>query len=134
MKVRVLTAVALLGMLLAFSANAQQSLVDYVESSCKSELESFCSTVNPGNGRLMLCFAAHEDQLSERCEFALYQASAALEQAVAAIAYVGRACRGDIQTLCPETTPGDGRILECLNGKQEEVSQVCKDAVSDVVE
>ena len=134
MKVRVLTAVALLGMLLAFSANAQQSLVDYVESSCKSELESFCSTVNPGNGRLMLCFAAHEDQLSERCEFALYQASAALEQAVAAIAYVGRACRGDIQTLCPETTPGDGRILECLSGKQEEVSQVCKDAVSDVVE
>ena len=102
MKVRVLTAVALLGMLLAFSANAQQSLVDYVESSCKSELESFCSTVNPGNGRLMLCFAAHEDQLSERCEFALYQASAALEQAVAAIAYVGRACRGDIQTLCPK--------------------------------
>ena len=134
MKIRVYLLLTLLSSVFAGSASAQESLVDYVANSCKPELENFCSTVHPGNGRLMLCFAAHEDQLSERCEFALYQASAALEQAVAAIAYVGRACRADIETLCPETVPGDGRILECLGGKQEQVSEVCKNAVSDVVE
>ncbi len=125
---------AALGCIFFVSAYAQESLVSYVQNACKPELENFCSTVNPGNGRLMLCFAAHEDQLSERCEFALYQASAALEQAVAAIGYVGRACRADIQTLCPEATPGDGRILECLESKQDKVSEVCKNAVSDVIE
>ena len=118
MKIRTLFILALLGGLFSTAASAQQSLVDYVTNSCKSEIESFCSTVNPGEGRMMLCFAAHEDQLSERCEFALYQASAALEQAVATIAYVGRACRADIETLCPEGEPGDGRILQCLQEKE----------------
>ncbi|MBT8443981.1 MAG: hypothetical protein HKN81_01350 [Gammaproteobacteria bacterium] len=125
---------AIVGALFASTAGAQESLVEYVRNSCKSELENFCSTVNPGEGRLMLCFGAHADQLSERCEFALYQASAALEQAVAAIGYVGRACRDDIVKLCPETQPGDGRVLECLDEKQDQVSQRCKDAVSDVIE
>ncbi len=132
MTIRKLVLAALAGSVFVSTASAQQSLVDYVTNSCKAEIENFCSTVNPGNSRLMLCFAAHEDQLSERCEFALYQASAALEQAVAAIGYVGRACRSDIQTLCPETQPGDGRILECLGGQEEKVSQACKDAVADV--
>ncbi len=134
MKIRLLVLLALLSGAIAMPATAQESLVDYVTNACKPELENFCSTVHPGNGRVMLCFAAHEDQLSERCEFSLYQASAALEQAVAAIAYVGRACRADIQTLCPEATPGDGRILECLESKSDKVSEVCKNAVSDVVE
>lgn len=132
MKIRTFMLAALIGGIFATAANAQESLVDYVTNACKSEIENFCSTVNPGNSRLMLCFAAHEDQLSERCEFALYQASAALEQAVAAIGYVGRACRADIQTLCPETEPGDGRILECLGSQEDKVSQICKDAVADV--
>ena len=134
MRIRSLFLLALLGGVFASSASAQESLVDYVTNACKPELENFCSTVNPGNGRLMLCFAAHEDQLSERCEYSLYQASAALEQAVAAIGYVGRACRADIQALCPETEPGDGRILECLSNQEEKVSQTCKDAVADVTE
>jgi hypothetical protein len=134
MRIRLLVLLALLGGAIAAPVTAQESLVDYVTNACKSELDNFCSTVNPGNSRLMLCFAAHEDQLSERCEFALYQASAALEQAVAAIGYVGRACRADIQTLCPEATPGDGRILECLESKADKVSETCKNAVSDVIE
>lgn len=134
MSLRTYLLIAIVGGMFAATAGAQQSLVDYVENSCKTELENFCSTVNPGEGRLMLCFGAHADQLSERCEFALYQASAVLEQAVAAIGYVGRACRDDIVKLCPETQPGDGRVLECLAGQQEKVSQGCKDAVSDVTE
>ena len=80
----------------------------------------------------MMCFGAHEDQLSERCQYALYQAASALEQAVAAIGYLARSCRTDIETLCPETVPGDGRILECLDANAEKVSDTCKDAVSDV--
>ena len=134
MKIRLLVLLALLGGAIAVPATAQESLVDYVKTACKSELDNFCSTVNPGEGRLMLCFGAHADQLSDRCEFALYQASAALEQAVAAIGYVGRACRADIQTLCPEATPGDGRILECLEKNEAKVSDTCKNAVSDVIE
>jgi len=125
---------AAVGITFSSLAGAQESLVDYVVDSCATEIEDFCSTVNPGDGRMVLCFAAHGDQLSERCEFALYQASAALEQAIAAISYVGRSCRADIVALCPETTPGDGNILECLQSQADEVSQGCKDAVADVLD
>ena len=134
MKFRTFLLAAIAATVFSTAATAQESLVDYVLKSCEPEIENFCSTVNPGNGRLVLCFAAHEDQLSERCEYSLYQASAALEQAVAAISYVGRACRDDMIKLCPEITPGDGRLLECLDGQADKVSQVCKDAVDDVVE
>ena len=134
MKFRTFLLAAIVGAVFSITASAQDSLVEYVETSCAPEIENFCSTVNKGDGRLVLCFAAHEDQLSERCEYALYQASHALEQAVAAISYVARSCRDDIVKLCPEMTPGDGRILECLDGKSDEVTQGCKDAIEDTVE
>ena len=123
---------ALVGSLMITSASAQDSLVQYVENACATEIENFCSNVTPGEGRLLLCFAAHEDKISERCQYALYQASSALEQATAALSYLARSCRSDIETLCPETQPGDGRILECLQRQEEQVSDTCKDAVSDV--
>ena len=123
---------ALVGSLVMATASAQDSLVQYVENACAAEIDNFCSNVTRGDGRLLLCFAAHEDKISERCQYALYQASSALEQATAALSYLARSCRTDIETLCPETQPGDGRILECLERQEEKVSDTCKDAVSDV--
>lgn len=114
------------------AAMAQESLLDYMKNSCQDDLDKYCKAVTPGEGRLALCLAAHEDHISERCQYALYQGSVALEQAIAAISYVARSCSGDAAKFCPETQPGDGRLLECLESKSDKVSSGCKKAVEDV--
>ena len=118
----------------AFQAQAQDDLVDYVLESCMDDIESFCSQVTPGNGRLLHCMAAHEDKISGQCSYALFQAATVLEQMAAAIVYVAQPCQTDIQTLCSDVKEGDGRILMCLEEQADGVSDTCKQAISDVVE
>jgi len=115
-----------------YQAQAQDSLVEHLIESCKVDIESFCSQVTPGEGRLLHCMAAHEDKISGQCNYALYQAATALEQLASAIAYVARECKTDIETLCGDVKEGDGRILMCLDENAEEVSDGCKQAVKDV--
>ena len=134
MKFRTFLLAAIAGTVFSSTASAQDSLVEYVQNSCKSEIENFCSTVNPGDGRLVLCFAAHEDQISERCEYALYQASHALEQAVAAISYVARSCRDDIVKLCPNVEAGDGRIVSCLAAQSTALNSSCSDVIKELTQ
>jgi len=59
---------------------AQQNLIDTVANGCKAEIEKYCANVTPGEGRMLACLYAHEDKLSGRCEFALYDASVRLER------------------------------------------------------
>ncbi len=117
---------------LAYQARAQDSLVEHLYESCKVDIESFCSQVTPGGGRMLHCMAAHVDKISGRCNYALYQASAALEQMASAIAYVARQCKSDIEMLCRDVKEGDGRVMMCLKESAEEVSDACNQAVKDV--
>lgn len=87
---KVLLAVLLFGFCLTILSlgkviAADKGPVDAVLHGCKSELETFCRNVTPGEGRLLACLYAYEDQLSGRCDYALYDASAQLERAVAAL-------------------------------------------------
>jgi hypothetical protein len=43
------------------------------------------------------------------------------------------ACEADINQFCSRVTPGDGRILMCLEEYAAEVSDTCKRAVQDTV-
>ena len=113
---------------------AQDSLMDHVMKSCEADLQKYCSQVTPGEGRLLHCVAAHEDKLSGQCSYALYQAASLLEQLSAAIVYVATECKVDIENLCADVKAGEGRILSCLDGQQEKVSESCKKAIADTVE
>jgi len=115
-----------------FQAQAQDSLVEHVLESCKVELETFCSQVTPGQGRLLHCAAAHEDKLSGQCNYALYQAASIMEQMAVALAHLAQQCKTDVQTLCSDVKEGDGRILMCLEEQADGVSDACKQAISDV--
>jgi hypothetical protein len=116
----------------ASSALAQQPLAEQVMEGCKTELETWCQTVTPGEGRLLACLYAHEDQLSGQCEYALYDAAVRLDRAVSALNYVASQCRGDIQSLCAEVQAGEGRIVQCLNENAENLSQPCSQAMEDI--
>jgi hypothetical protein len=111
---------------------AEQPIAEQVLEGCKTELETWCQTVTPGEGRLLACLYAHEDQLSGQCEYALYDAAVRLDRAVSALNYVASQCRGDIQTLCAEVQAGEGRIIQCLNENADKVSQPCSQAMDDV--
>jgi len=105
---------------------------DIVAEGCKTEIETYCKSVTPGEGRVLACLYAYNDKLSNRCEYALYDASAQLERVVAALAYVANECRNDLNTYCSNIQPGEGRLLECLDKNKAKVSSRCKQAQKDI--
>lgn len=117
----------------AAPAMAQDSLLEYVLTSCEADLKQYCSQVTPGEGRLLHCAAAHEDKLSGQCSYALYQAASLLEQLAVAIAYVAQSCETEIKTMCGDVKAGEGRIMSCLEGNSESLGDACKKALADTV-
>ena len=119
-------------LLLVTPVIAQEGLVESVVAGCKAELEKYCSNVTPGEGRVLACLYAYEDKLSGRCEYALYDAAAQLERAVAALSYVVNECSSDLKQYCAGVAAGEGRLLQCLQKNDAQVSQRCKQARKDV--
>jgi hypothetical protein len=117
----------------AAPAVAQDSLLEYVMTSCEADIKQYCSQVTPGEGRLLHCAAAHEDKLSGQCSYALYQAASLLEQLSMAIVYVAESCETEIKTLCGDVKAGEGRVLSCLEGNSESLGEPCKKALADTV-
>jgi hypothetical protein len=114
------------------SATAGQNLLETVANGCKVEIEKYCAQVTPGEGRVLACLYAHGDKLSAKCEFALYDAAVQLERAVAALSYVANECDADLDKYCGAIAPGEGRLLDCLEKYDKQVSERCKQAVKDV--
>jgi len=124
----------------AGSATAQQTgpveavahgLVETVATGCEKELAAFCQDVTPGDGRILACLYAHADKLSGQCEYALFDAAAQLERAVAALAYLAHECGDDLDKYCVDVPAGEGRLLDCLNKNEKKVSSRCKQALQD---
>jgi cysteine rich repeat protein len=111
---------------------AQKGLVETVTDGCQKELDTYCKGVTPGEGRILACLYAFGDKLSNRCEYALYDASAQLERAINAVTYAATECHDDLMSFCSGTQPGQGRLLDCLGQKKDKVSDRCKRAISDV--
>jgi len=116
----------------AGNLSAQESLIETVANGCKTELETYCKTVTPGEGRVLACLYAYGDKLSGKCEYALYDAAAGLERAVAALTYVAKECEADIVATCAGVKAGEGRILQCLEKNEAKVSKRCKGAIKEV--
>lgn len=125
--------IGILAVSAAAPAVAQDSLLEYVMTSCEADLKQYCSQVTPGQGRLLHCAAAHEDKLSGQCSYALYQAASLLEQLAVTIAYVAQSCETEIKTMCGDVKAGEGRILSCLEGNSESLGDACKKALADTV-
>ncbi len=116
----------------AGTALAAQDPINTVLTGCEKELTTYCKDVTPGDGRGLACLYAFSDKLSNRCEYALYDASVQLERFVAALTYMASECRDDIKKLCSEVQPGEGRLIDCLAKNKAKVSDRCTNAVKDV--
>ena len=122
-------AILLLGI---YGANAEQDLIQTVADGCKTEIEQYCAQVTPGQGRVLACLYSHGDKLSAKCEYALYDAAVQLERAVAALSYVANECDADLEKFCQSVAPGEGRLLQCLEKNEKQVSARCNNALKDV--
>jgi len=110
---------------------AAEKIVRTVEDGCKVEIETYCKNVTVGEGRVLACLYAYEDKLSDRCEYALYDAAGQLQRAINTLTYVANECRDDLAKFCSDTKPGQGRLLQCIDKNDAKVSQRCKQALKD---
>ena len=122
----------LLAIMLCGGAFAKTDPVQTIADGCKVELEKYCKAVTPGEGRILACLYSHQDHLSGKCEYALYDAAVQLERAVAALTYVANECKDDLNAYCTGVKVGEGRLLDCLKKNDKNVSKRCKEARKDV--
>jgi Golgi apparatus protein 1 len=97
-----------------------------LEAACHDTLAKYCGTVTPGEGRLLLCLAAHEDKIDSKCDYALYDASRNLEGALDRMEQAADACWHDIETHCADMPAGEGHIAQCLMHKRASLSPPCQ--------
>jgi hypothetical protein len=133
MRKRIAWLACAVGLLIGANSIAQDSLIEHLVMACETDIQSYCSQVTPGEGRMLHCMAAHEDQISGRCQYAFYQAATIPEQLAAATAYIASQCAADIESHCGDVALGEGRILACLTENQADVSDNCNQAVSDTL-
>ena len=132
MRAKLLVAIVGVVLLGAVGAWAQESIVDKVTTACDPEIKAYCSQVTLGEGRLLACFYAHEDKLSGRCQYALYEAAAELDAFATAVTHVATQCKDDLMKYCAEVELGEGRVGSCLLEHKAEVTAACQHAIVDV--
>ncbi len=125
--------VVVVGLLFACvpGVQADEGIIDRVEEACEAEITAYCSQVTRGEGRLLACFYAHGDKLSGRCEYALYEGVAELDQFVTALTHVATQCDDDLTKFCADVEIGEGRVGACLLEHKSEVSEACAQAMVD---
>jgi len=126
---------ALLGVLWAPSNLMAQSdlrarvaaAIETVQGACAADIGKFCGNVSRGEGRVVLCMQAHDDQLSWRCQFAVYRASRNLDRALSRVERIADACWNDIETQCRDVAIG-----QCVMDKAGSLSTACQTVVAGV--
>ena len=131
-RILILIGALLVLQLAASPAMAMDDLAQTVLNGCKNELKSYCEGVTPGEGRILACLYAYGDKLSGQCEWALYDAAAQLERAIAALTYVTNECANDLNQFCANVAAGEGRLVKCIEQNKDKISKRCSQAIKDV--
>jgi Golgi apparatus protein 1 len=135
--------VPLLAILSISSVSAQSSIgktileklavkVSKLESVCAKDIKKYCTTVTPGEGRMVYCMQAHEDKVSIKCAFELGDAAANVQTTADALKDGVTACKAEIASVCGKIVPGQGRIATCLLDNKSTVSGGCAEAIKKI--
>ncbi len=148
MKIR-MHSLALLGslpLLLAVSAesafaqaNIGKAIIDNLsakvaklEGTCAKDIKKYCTTVTPGEGRMIYCMQAHEDKVSPQCAYELEESASSIQALTGSLKDAVLSCKAEIAGVCGKTVPGQGRIAACLMANRSTVSKGCEDAIQKV--
>ncbi len=86
---------------------------------CAVDLESLCTGLTPGEGRIPACMMSQLAGLSVSC-------SAVLSRA----AWVAKECEADEKRFCGAIRSGGGRMEACMRPHLGEVSDACRRAMA----
>lgn len=100
-----------------------------IQAGCAGDIAKFCSSVTPGEGRLIFCMMAHEDKISEKCDYTLYDASRNLGRALDLVEQAADVCWPDIEKHCANAPAGGGHIAQCLLANKANVASDCRTAL-----
>jgi hypothetical protein len=101
--------------------------IEKIEKECTPDLETYCQTVTPGQGRGVACLYAHSDKITTPCLTALYETQGEFKNAVKNINTLVADCRTDIVELCSKVAIGEGRILACLEKNKKKIAPKCRE-------
>jgi hypothetical protein len=100
--------------------------VQTIEGACAADASKFCGNVSRGEGRLLVCMHAYDDQLSRSCQMALYRSSRNLEQALNRVERIADACGNEIEAQCGSAD----RVGQCVMEKAASFSQPCQNVIA----
>jgi Golgi apparatus protein 1 len=101
---------------------------------CVGDVEQFCEDIEPGSGRVHACLLKHKTVISKECATEEFKTQAIRTRNIRADTEAVRVCNVAMAKFCPDQSPGEGRVWQCL-GKHlsdHEMSQPCKEAVKKV--
>jgi hypothetical protein len=87
-------------------------------AACAADLQAQCAGHSTFEGRAA-CIKTRYKDFSLPCQLALVKARA-----------VGKACRADIKKNCAGIKPGGGRIETCMKDHFADMSDACKEVIS----
>jgi hypothetical protein len=91
----------------------------HLPKTCAIDLNSLCTGVTPGEGRIPACLTSHLSSLSTTC-------SAKLSREI----YVATACEADVKHFCRAVKSGGDGIASCVQTHRGEVSDSCRSAMA----
>lgn len=87
-------------------------------AACAPDIQAKCAGYPAAEGR-MACIKTRFKDFSLPCQLALVKTKA-----------VGKACRADIKKNCADIKPGGGRIETCMKDHFADMSDACKEVIS----
>lgn len=109
-----------------------QEIGKELRSACSQDVKNFCSQVTRGEGRLVACFYAHNDQLSAPCDMAIVETGDKLAAAADKLRTAVAICARDIREHCSSMEPGDGRVFRCLSDNKASLNEGCGRVVNRI--
>ncbi len=96
---------------------------------CDQDIREHCPGLGKKSGKIFMCLAAYEDQLTPQCKQGVLEARLAIQTGRAAIEYSVSACEADADSFCLDVQPGEGRMLKCLKANEASLSEACTTAL-----
>lgn len=81
---------------------------------CRQDVDHFCASVKPGDGKVHQCLVDHQDSLTVACRAETNHLSIAAASNVELSPSLGKACASERQAHCKGVTPGKARVFNCL--------------------
>lgn len=113
----------------AFNQAHAETLAATLYKDCSIDLEKYCASITPGDGRKVACLIAHSDKVSPRCRLTSFLMGKQLARTMNHLEKLHFTCSSDIHSLCDGVIPGGTRIYKCLVENKARLLDRCATAL-----